>query len=339
VREGDVRAQRIAELRGAFELDAIDARLAGVGQRPDKGDWRPFDHHRSRNLDIGIIGVEKGGIRRHAPVQERRLCAHFIGIDELRPESLPDVGVAEIAARVEAAALETARVGAIEIDFLHGLPRQDRARREGRVGARAVEGGNDLYAVYHHGQGDAGAGSAEIGRAVAKEKFPLHVRRALVPGIASAEREAEAVRHVPGRFTEDGPGLCVDIPHGELRHDLEHAVERRQRIGVEIIDARDQREAVAFIKELKLLAELPVGIDDRDVERIEGRRIDIDRRAGVVLAIGRDRADPPVGRDRPVHGHLAAPCFDVIFGIGSAPRDARRRVIFALQQLGLRETG
>ena len=72
-----------------------------------------------------------------------------------------------------------------------------------------------------------------------------HGRMTLVVGITAAEREAELIGDVIAEVAEDRPGLGIDIAVGEGGEAGEGReqpdVERRFRLGVEIIGADDPR--------------------------------------------------------------------------------------------------
>src|SRR3546814_19210778 len=68
----------------AFELDPLEARLAGIGGDADEG-LLPVDHRadRSRHLHVLIVGVEGGEAYIEAAVEEARLPADLVAVDSL----------------------------------------------------------------------------------------------------------------------------------------------------------------------------------------------------------------------------------------------------------------
>src|SRR3546814_4833276 len=93
---------------------------------------------------------------------------------------------------------------------------------------------------------------------------------ALVPGVAAADRQAEPVGEIEGRIAEYGEGRGVDIglgKGGQPGEGVEDAhVEQGVGARVEIIEAEQALEPVAFVEQLEFLADLFVEIKAGDVD-------------------------------------------------------------------------
>src|SRR3546814_616816 len=119
-----------------------------------------------------------------------------------------------------------------------------------------------------------------------------------VPGVAAADRQAEPVGEIEGRIAEYGKGRRIDIglgKGGQSRESVEDAhVEQSVGARVEIIEAEQALQPVAFVEKLEFLADLFVEIKAGDVDIDRGQRVEVDRGRRTVLAPGADRAE----RDR-----------------------------------------
>src|SRR3546814_14682356 len=77
----------------------------------------------------------------------------------------------------------------------------------------------------------------------------------------------------------------------------EQYVERRRGPGVEIIEADEAVQHVAFVQQMEFLAQLPVAIDGRYIGVSRGQRVEIDRgQPGVLATRGGVAASRVVGR-------------------------------------------
>src|SRR3546814_7266910 len=114
---------------------------------------------------------------------------------------------------------------------------------------------------------------------------------ALVPGVAAADRQAEPVGEIEGRIAEYGEGRGVDIglgKGGQPGEGVEDAhVEQGVGARVEIIEAEQALEPVAFVEQLEFLADLFVEIKAGDVDIDRGQRVEVDRGRRTDLDIGR----------------------------------------------------
>jgi hypothetical protein len=68
----------------------------------------------------------------------------------------------------------------------------------------------------------------------------------------------------------------------------EDHVENVIGIGIEIIDARNALQAVALVENLEFVRELLVAVDCRNIDVARGKRVEVDGREALVLAIGQD---------------------------------------------------
>jgi hypothetical protein len=109
------------------------------------------------------------------------------------------------------------------------------------------------------------------------------------------------VGDVIGEIGETGHRVGDDLGIGIGRQPrdggVEPHIELGQRRGIEVIETDHAVEAPAGIERLKLLAQLPVAVIGGHIDILRGAGIEIDRRGGVILAIGGDRAQrQPVNR-------------------------------------------
>ena len=167
------------------------------------------------------------------------------------------------------------------------LERQRRARGEFVEAALAVEIGSR--------GAECDPRAAEHRRTAAEIILAQDRRLARVPGVAPADRQAELLGEVEGRIAEHRKSRGVDIGFGKGGQpgkgvedaDVEQGVGGR----VEIIEAEQTFEAVAFIEQLEFLADLFVEVKAGDVDIDRGQRVEIDRGRRRVLAPGADRAE------------------------------------------------
>src|SRR3546814_19406154 len=92
------------------------------------------------------------------------------------------------------------------------------------------------------------------------------------------------------RISDWSSDVCSsDLPIEDLAGQAEQHVERSRRARVEIIEADEAVQAVAFVEELEFLAELLVAIDCGDVDVDRRQRVEVDRGEAGVLAPRADR--------------------------------------------------
>ena len=294
-----------------FEFEPVDIGARRVGGDADESFVDAvaigIDAHRAGDLYVLVIAQEPGKAHIQPVVEQRGFPAQFVTVDRFRLEAqefelVVEVAVAVtvqvgggtgLAARVEPAALEAARVGEIDVVVFVGLE-ADRATRGEllkRIAAQEIAG---------HCERHRGGRREQVGEATDKGGAQ-HPAGALVAGVAATEREAELFGDIIGEIAEDrpGPGLHIaqclrvearqtdQIAGGEQRH-----VESGEGIGIEVIEAEHTVEPVAFVKKLQLLAELIVFIDRGHVEIGCRQTVKIDRRGGFVLAISGGRPEP-----------------------------------------------
>ena len=164
----------------------------------------------------------------------------------------------------------------------------------GKTRGKGVKG---LRAVEVRGRRDQDRAAAEEFGEPADIGAAKHLAGALILGIARAGRDSELVGHVKGHVAENGPGLGADIAEG-LRVQARQAdrragvfqqhVEHGRGIGVEIIGAGHTAEPVEIVVQQEFLAELVIFVDRRHVQVAARKRVEVDRRGGFILAIGRD---------------------------------------------------
>ena len=189
------------------------------------------------------------------------------------------------AARVKAAALEALRIACVEVVVRRRLEAERDARGELVEVRRALEIGAR--------RAERNARTAEYRRTAAKVILPQDVCRALVPGVATAERQAELIGQVIGEVAEYGVGLGIDIRLRERREAGEGGeeahVELRVGIGIEVIGAEQAAQRAAIVPDqLQFLADLVVAVKGRNVEIDCRQRVEIDGRGAFILAVGGD---------------------------------------------------
>src|SRR3546814_17722115 len=87
------------------------------------------------------------------------------------------------------------------------------------------------------------------------------------------------------RISDWSSDVCSsDLPIEDLAGQAEQHVERSRRARVEIIEADEAVQAVAFVEELEFLAELLVAIDCGDVDVDRRQRVEVARGEAGVLA-------------------------------------------------------
>ena len=135
--------------------------------------------------------------------------------------------------------------------------------------------------------------------------MPEDARCALIPRITTAERQAQLPGEIIGEVGENRIGFGVDFGLGEggqASEGREQAnIEQGVGAGVEIIEADQSVELVAFIEQLEFLADLFVQVETGHVEIDRRQRVKIDWRCRVVLAPCADRPErdrvAQIGRD------------------------------------------
>src|SRR3546814_8156546 len=117
--------------------------------------------------------------------------------------------------------------------------------------------------------------SSDLGRAAAEVILAQDEGFAHVPGVAAADRQAEPVGEIEGRIAEYGKGRRIDIglgKGGQSRESVEDAhVEQSVGARVEIIEAEQALQPVAFVEKLEFLADLFVEIKAGDVDIDRGQ--------------------------------------------------------------------
>ena len=295
-----------------FGLDPLEARLGGVGGDAAEA-LHPADEaaDRPRNLHIFIVHVETGEAERQAAIEQRSLVADFIAVDlfGVEGEEVVDIVIGAArrrgadrrrgarTARIETTALEALRIGGIDHIVRIGLEAQRGARGEFLEGALAAE-------IGRHRDGDRGQRAAELRRQAGDAVRLVDKGVAIVARVATADRQAELIGEIIGEIAEHRPGLGPHVARriaveagqrpAERRRQrgarqAEQHVERRRGLRIEIIEAEEALQLVAFIKQLEFLADLLVAVDRGHVDVDRRQRVEVDRGEAAVLAPRADR--------------------------------------------------
>src|SRR3546814_17751393 len=109
------------------------------------------------------------------------------------------------------------------------------------------------------------------------------------------------------RISDWSSDVCSsDLPIEDLAGQAEQHVERSRRARVEIIEADEAVQAVAFVEELEFMAERLVAIDCGDVDVDRRQRVEVNRDEAGVLAARAEPQEPTIVGKPGRHVHREA---------------------------------